>query len=120
MAALEEIIGMEIEDEYIRQLLCCDVMQSINSLRENVTIWYNTPGPIRARVQNAFIAIADENATLKDFIYSLQDCGRTAWLKKKEQLEACLLYGSNAFTKSEVDDLYPAAVAITPLWLCAF
>lgn len=83
---------MALEDEYLRLLLHKDVVQSICVLRKNATVWYNISEPIRTKAQKALIALADENASLKDLIYSLQDCCRTVWLRKKGLLETCLLY----------------------------
>ena len=89
--ALEEIIELAFEDEQLRLLLKFDGMRSIGLLRQNRTVWYNMPKPVQSRAQRALIALADENASIKDLVHSLKTLPRQSWYQMRPRLRGCLL-----------------------------
>lgn len=89
-AALDEVIELAFEDEHLRLLLKPDGIMAIGLLRENQKLWYNMPKPIQCRAHRALIALADENASIKELIGSLQMARTQAWPQIKTMLKSCL------------------------------
>lgn len=90
-ATLREIIELAFEDEQLRHLLKTDGIRTIALLKQDPQIWLNLPKPIQSRVQRAFIALAEENAGVKDLVYYLQTSPLRKWKQTELRLKSCLL-----------------------------
>lgn len=92
--ALDEIIELSFEDDYLRNVLkTSDGIRSIGLLRSKREIWYNLPMPIRTKAERAIFALADINAAVKDLIVNLQsNTSLQHWPKVRQVLRDFLLY----------------------------
>lgn len=71
-SALDEIIRLSCEDEYSRRVLKESGVRTIGLLSSNPRIWYNMPKPIQTMAERAIIALNDENASIKNLVWSLR------------------------------------------------
>lgn len=88
---MDEVIELSLEDEQLRQLLKIDGMRAVGLLKQNHAIWYNMPKPIQSRANRALIALADEAASVKELVLSLQTLPGHLWAEVQKQLRGCLL-----------------------------
>lgn len=88
---MEEVIELAFENENLRLLLKYDGIRSIGLLKQDRAIWYNMPKQIQSRAHRALIALGDENASIRNLVYSLQALPLQAWPQMKAMLEGCLL-----------------------------
>ena len=89
--ALGEVIELAFEYEQIRILLKIDCIRCIGLLRQNRGLWYNLPQPIQSRAQRALISLADEIASIKELVFSLQSLPEEAWPIMESNFKSCLL-----------------------------
>lgn len=92
-AALDELIRLSCEDEYFRRLIKDLGLRSLGLLRYNPRIWYNLPKPVQTQAERAIIALADENANIKDLVWSLKSkVVFKFWPFIRKELRSYLLY----------------------------
>ena len=90
-AALEEIIELAFEGDQLRLLLRRNGLRAIGLLRQDRPVWHNMRKSIQSRAEKALIALAAENASIKDLVHSLQALPRQSFPQVKARLRACLL-----------------------------
>ena len=90
-AALREIIELSFEGDQLRLLLKSNGQRAIGLLRQNHVAWHNLPKPIQSRAEKAFVALADENASIKGLVQSLLALPTQLFPQMKVRLRACLL-----------------------------
>lgn len=90
-AALREVTELSFEDEQLRLLLKSDGLRAIGLLRQNRLVWHNMPKPIQSQAHRTLIALADENASIKDLVNSLRALPSQLWPPVELKLRACLL-----------------------------
>ena len=86
-----ELIDLSFESDQLRLLLKGDGLRTIGLLKYNATIWYNMSTTMRSRANKALIALADENASMKDLVHSLEEVPRDLWPKIRTRLRDYLL-----------------------------
>lgn len=92
-AALDELIRLSCEDELFRRLVKKKGLRSLGHLRFNPYIWYRLPKPIQTQAERAIIALADDNASIKDLVWSLKSkVIFKFWPFIRKELRSYLLY----------------------------
>lgn len=90
--AIDEVTELALEDDHLRRLLHDAGIRTIGLLRQDPQIWYNMPKSIHTKAQKALISLAEEAASIKSLVQSLEMCPQDTWPSVKSKLEACLTY----------------------------